>query len=170
MSPHQFPHLIFSLCLADLEQQKNKDLQQKWGQIRHKCYYVIRTAWLLEDFKRSICFAYCGWVATQRAGIHFILCHVQSERGGGGIFLFLVSSFLFPSRKLHSRAETDLFLNNACSFCFSEGSRVLPYPSLGHFLHFSQEKICQSENQTVCAQPGDRRPGCPALYRKKKKD
>lgn len=58
---------------------------------------------------------HCDGVTTQRAGLDFKLCHVQSKRGGGE------SSFPFsivqcPSRKLF------LFLNKACLFCLERFS------------------------------------------------
>lgn len=148
--------------------------------MRHDCYYVIRTAWLSEEFwrnfKRSICFMCCDWVATQSAGLHFTLCHVQSEEGWKKkvFFLFFFSSFsVLPGNSIHGLKRTYSF-TIACLFCLRGVLRVFAYPSsltLGDFLQRSCKE--RKKKKQFYTQPGDRQQANPAFawkptYRGKK--
>lgn len=68
----------------------NRDATIGWEPLEYLC----------RNFKRSICFMYCDRVTTQRAGLDFKLCHVQSKRGGGGQFSFFHRSVSFQKTVL----------------------------------------------------------------------
>lgn len=78
---------------------------------------------------------YCDGVTTQRAGLDFKLCHVQSKRGGGEGAVFLFPSFgVLPENCSYSLTKPAYFA--------VRGSQVRQYPSslsLGHFLHRSKK-------------------------------
>lgn len=82
----------------------------------------------------------CDWVATQSAGLHFTLCHVQSEEGWKKkdfFSLFFFSSFsVLPGNSIHGLKRTYSF-TIACLFCLRGVLSFFAYPSsltLGDFL------------------------------------
>lgn len=64
----------------------------------------------------------CDWVATQSAGLHFTLCHVQSEEGVEKkkkrfFFLFFSSFSVLPGNSIHGLKRTYSFTMLAYFAC-----------------------------------------------------